>query len=274
MSQVMRLRGKRTMRNVVLTLVAMILGTTLAAGQERWHWEQFFKDGLNHEFGTVPRGTQLYHRVKMKNIYAVPLEVNARVGCNCVTVSPVSQVLQPRQEGHLDVNMDTSRLSGYKSVNIYVTVGPEYVSSTTLRVSATCRTDVVVNPGQVSFGVVPRGQATTPHTIDVEYAGVLNWRISEVVKHEAPLDITLKELYRRPGQVGYQLAVALKPDASPGPFRHEVLLKTNDPASPLLPILVEANIQASVSVVPNVWRTPSLKVGESVTKLVVVRATK
>jgi hypothetical protein len=262
------------MRNIVLTLLTVVLGTASTPGQERWHWEQFFKDGLTHEFGTVPRGTQLHHRVKMKNIYAVPLEVNARVGCNCVTVSPLSQVLQPRQEGYLDVSMDTSKLSGYKSVNIYITVGPEYVSSTTLRVSATSRTDVVVNPGQISFGVVPRGQPTAPHTIDVEYAGVLDWRIGEIVKHDAPLEVTLKELYRRAGQVGYQVAVALKADAPPGPFRHELLLRTNDPASPLVPILVEANIQASVSVAPNLVRMGTLKVGESVTKLVVVRASK
>src|SRR5438445_4825697 len=190
MSHVTRPRGKRTMRNIVLALFAMSLGAMMAFGQtasEPWRWEQFFKDGLTHDFGTVPRGTQLSYRFKMKNIYAVPLEVNARVGCNCVTVTPLSQVLQPRQEGYLDVHMDTSRLSGHKSVNIYITVGPEYVSSTTLRVSSFSRTDVVVNPGQINFGVVPRGQATAPHTIDVEYAGVLDWRVSEVVKHEAPL---------------------------------------------------------------------------------------
>lgn len=263
------------MRKIILTLLALGLGATVALAQERWHWEQFFKDGkLNHDFGTVPRGTQLFYQFKMKNIYAVPLEVHARVGCNCVTVSPLSQVLQPRQEGHLDVNMDTSRLNGHKSVNIYITVGPEYVSSTTLRVSSTSRTDVVVNPGQISFGVVPRGQATAPRTIDVEYAGVLDWRITEAVKSDAPLDVSLKELYRRPGQVGYQVAVALKPDAPAGPFKHEIMLKTNDPASPLLPIQVEANIQASLSVAPNPVPMGSLKVGESVTKLVVVRASK
>jgi hypothetical protein len=264
------------MKNRILALFAVTLGTAIASGQAnmQWHWEKFFKDGLTHDFGTVPRGTQLYYRFKAKNIYAVPLEVSARVGCTCVTLTPASQVLQPLQEGFLDVTMDTSRVVGYKSVNIYITVGPEYVSSTTLRVSANSRTDVVVNPGQINFGVVPRGQAPAPQTIDIEYAGVLDWRVSEVVKHDAPLEVTFKELYRRPGQVGYQVAVGIKPDAPPGPFKHELFLKTNDPTSPLVPMLVEANIQASVSVAPNVVRMGNLKVGESVTKLVVVRASK
>jgi hypothetical protein len=261
------------MRNLVLALVVSILGTMSAFGQQQpWHWEQFFKDGLTHDFGSVPKGTQLFYRFKMKNIYAVPLEVNARVGCHCVSVSPLSQVLQPRQDGFLDVTMDTSRLSGYKSVNIYITVGPEYVSSTTLRVSSNTRTDVVVNPGQINFGVVPRGQATPPQRIDVEYAGVLDWRVTEVVKPDPALEVNCKELYRRPGQVGYQVAVAIKPDAPPGPFRHDIYLKTNDPAGPLVPILVEANIRASLNVAPNIVNFGNLKVGESVTKLVIVGA--
>ena len=197
------------------------------------------------------------------------------VGCNCVTVTPLSQVLQPRQEAYLDITMDSSRFTGHKSVNIYVTAtNPDYASSTTLRVSAYSRTDVVVNPGQINFGVVPHGQATALQTLDVEYAGVLDWRVSEVLKHDAPLDVTLKELYRRSGQVGYQVTVAIRPDAQPGPLKQELLLKTNDPASPLVPILVEANIQASVSVAPNPVRIGNLKVGEAVTKLVVVCAAK
>jgi hypothetical protein len=263
------------MRCVALALVALTVGTATVSGQERWHWEQFFKDGLTHDFGSVPRGTQLYYRFKMKNIYAVPLELNARVGCHCVTVTPLSQVLQPRQEAYLDITMDSSRFAGHKSVNIYITAtNPEYASSTTLSVSAYSRTDVVVNPGQINFGVVPHGQATASQTLDVEYAGVLDWRVSEVVKNDAPLDVALKELYRRPGQVGYQVTVAIKPDAPAGPLKRELLLKTNDPASPLVPILVEANVQASVSVAPNPVRVGNLKVGEAVTKLVVVRASK
>src|SRR5207245_8268836 len=107
-----------------------------------------------------------------------------------------------------------------------------------LRVSATSRTDVVVNPGQISFGVVPRGQATAAQSIDVEYAGVLDWRVNEIVKNEAPLNVTFKELYRRSGGVGYQVRVAIKPDAPGGTLKHEIFLKKNAPANAPVPILV------------------------------------
>jgi hypothetical protein len=232
-----------------------------------------FKDGTSHDFGSVPRGGVLYHRFKISNVYAVPLEISARVGCSCVTATISARVLDPRQEGYIDVTMDTRRFPGPKKVDIHFTVGPEYISTAILQVSAISRTDIVLNPGQINFGVVAHGQKTAPQTIDVEYAGVLNWQASELAKHTAPLEASFKELYRRPGQVGYRVTVALKPDAAPGPFKHDLFLKTNDPASPLVPILVEATVQAGLSVAPNVINVGTLKLGESLTKLVLVQGT-
>jgi hypothetical protein len=250
-----------------------MLITAAASAQTNWA-EKLFPDGITHDFGTIPAGTQLYHRFKMVNIYAVPLEISQRVGCACVSVTPSTNVLQPKEEGYLDVTMDARRFRNRKKVNIYFSVGPEYISSATLYVSANSRSDVVLNPGEVSFGVVSSSQSPAPQTIDVEYAGVLNWQVTEIVKHSAPVEATFKELYRRPNQVGYRVTVSLKPNAPPGSLKHELLLKTNDPASPLVPILVEASVQAGLTAVPSALSMGNIKVGESVSKKVIVRGSK
>jgi hypothetical protein len=52
------------------------------------------------------------------------------------------------------------------------------------------------------------------------------------------------------------------------------MLKTNDPASPVVPMLVEANIQASLTIVPSTVALGSLKMGEKVSRRVVVRGAK
>jgi hypothetical protein len=265
------------MRNVVLALFALILAGTAAPAQTPGtNWaEKLFKDPIIHDFGSVPRGAQLSQRFHLTNIYAVPLEINTRVGCHCVTVTPSTRVLEPRQDGYIDILMDARRFSGPKTVPIYVTVGngPQYLSTATLQVIANSRADVVLNPGQVNFGVVQRGQGLA-QTIDVEYAGVLNWQLTDLVKHDAPLDVTFKELYRRPGQVGYRVTVALKPEVSSGPLKQELFLRTNDPAGPLVPILVEATVQASLNAVPSAINVGSLNVGDSLTKTIVVKANK
>src|SRR5205814_8796886 len=64
------------------------------------------------------------------------------------------------------------------------------------------------------------------------------------------LEVEHKDLYRKPGQVGVQLKVTLKADAPPGALKEFVYLKTNDPASPMVPVLVEAHVLASVTVSP------------------------
>jgi hypothetical protein len=261
------------MKNLVLVVLGLIWTTTAALGQSSWA-EKMFKDGIAKDFGSVPHGAQLYHRFKLTNVYAVPLELSKQEGCNCVTATLSTRVLQPREEGYLDVTMDTHHFTGPRTVKIQFTVGPEYISTASLTVTAISRADIVLNPGRLNFGVVARGQKTEPRTLDVEYAGVLDWKATEIAQHKAPLEASLKEIYRRPGQVGYRVTVALKPDVPAGAFKHELFLKTNDPASPLVPILVEATVRASLSVSPELINVGAMRVGESLTKLTMVQGPK
>ena len=258
------------MRIAVWTLVILLLAASSGAAQNAAWADKMFRGTTVHDFGSVPRGAQLYHRFPMTNIWAVPLELtNVRVSCGCVTAMPSARALQPRESGYLEITMDARRFTGPKTVTIYVTLGPQYTSTATLRVSANSRADVVFNPGEVNFGVVQRGQTPAPQqVIEVEYAGVLDWQILEVDRGGAPLDVALEQWYRQPGRVGYRLRLSLKPDAPAGLFKRELFLKTNDPASPLVPVLVEAVVQAPLTVKPSIVKLGSPKVGETVTRRV------
>jgi hypothetical protein len=284
------------MKNVVLIAAVSSLASGLALGQELapltpgtppaatlpWAHKLFF-GATGHDFGTVPYGAQLKHRFKMKNIYDVPLQITElRRTCSCLsaTASHFRKPLQPNEEGWVDVLMDARRFKGPKTITLYVTVeGDQYASTAALVISANARPDVVFNPGQIDFGIVRAGQALT-QTLDVEYAGPLDWRILQIVKSaEAPFTVEPSELYRhtegiilnRINKVGYRLAVTLKPDAPPGPFREELLLRTNDPGAPALSVVVEGNIQSPLRVAPSVLQLGTIKVGQTVTRRVQVR---
>jgi hypothetical protein len=245
------------------------MGTAPAASAQGTSWlDKMFQGQTSHNFGSVPHGAQLHRRFPMTNIWAVPLEfTNVRVSCGCVTATPSTRVLQPRESGYLDITMDARRFTGPKTVTVYVTVGPQYTATSALQVSAHSRADIVFNPGQISFGVVPRGQ-TPVQVIDVEYAGVLDWRVHEVNRGSTPVDVTLEQLYREPGRVGYRLRTTLRADAPAGLLKQELVLKTNDPASPLVPVLVEAMIQAPLTVKPSLLKMGTLRVGDTVTRRV------
>ncbi|MBX9680919.1 MAG: DUF1573 domain-containing protein [Gemmataceae bacterium] len=262
------------MRKAVFAL--MLSGFIVApafAQQAAWA-NKLFSNETSHDFGVVPRGAQLKHSFKITNIYKVPLEItNLRVSCGCVTATKSSNVIQPGDTGFVHINMDGTRFSGQKTVTIYVTVGPQFVSTASLVVSANARTDVVFNPGEIDFGLVNRGQSAS-RPIDVEYAGNFDWRITEIVKSAgSPFDLKVEELPRKVATFptkGYRITATLKPTAAPGPFKQEVILKTNDPSSPVLTFNVSGNVRASITVAPNPINLAGMKVGEMLGKKIVV----
>ena len=52
------------------------------------------------------------------------------------------------------------------------------------------------------------------------------------------------------------------------------MLKTNDPAGPNVPILVEATVQAALTISPNPVALQAVKVGETASRSIVVRGSK
>jgi hypothetical protein len=268
------------MRKTVL-LLAVWLGFASAAPAQTMAWaDKLFDNNTVKDFGVVPHGAQLTYSFPMKNIYAVPLEItNIRATCTCLTVTPSTNVLKPQETGYIKIQMDGRRFTGPKAITVYVTVGPEYISTATLRVSANARTDVVLNPGQINFGTVQSGAGAT-QTVDIDYAGNLDWHISEVVNPtNSPFEIKLSEAYRqsaklrKAGKVGYRLSVTLKPDAPDGPFRHEIGLKTND-QNQILTITAEGTVQAALTASPSRIDGVSVKVGQMLTRKVFVRGSR
>jgi Protein of unknown function (DUF1573) len=263
-------------RKALLALIVAFAAATASPAQKDQNWaEKMFPDGIAHDFGVVPHGAQLFHRFNITNIYAVRMEITSIIpGCGCITATASKRVLEPNEKVTLDINMDARRFVGGKTVIIRVTVGPEFTSSAEVKVSAMSRADVVFNPGDVGFGAVDHGQAVS-QTVDVDYAGPLDWHISELVlaKNE-PFDASLVEAYRKPGKIGYQIKVTLKKDAPAGPVRETVYLKTSDPTAPMLPLLVTGEVQSALSVNPTKLNLGAVRVNETVLKRVVLRGTK
>lgn len=259
----------------LLFFVTLLLPPAACAQTPAWA-DKLFGSATTHDFGVQARGAQLKHKFKMTNIYKVPLHItDMRVTCGCLTATPSTKVLQPNETAWLEVNMDASRFTGPKTIRIYITVGPEYISTATLTVSANARSDVVFNPGEIDFGLVSRGQTPTKH-IDVEYAGGLDWRVSEIVKNgSAPFELKVEELPPdRTRNRGYRIFATLKADAAAEKFKQDVLLKTNDPASPTLSFSILGSVQAPLTVTPEALMLAGAKVGEVEKKNVIIRGSR
>jgi hypothetical protein len=260
------------MRNAILALV-LVTVTAATAPAQGWA-EKMFKDGTTHDFGNVPHGTQLMHKFTIKNIYAVRMEIlSVNSACGCTKGTASKRVLEPREEATIDVTMDSTQFTGPKSVEVTVTVGPEYTSVAKLKVTANSRQDIVFNPREIDFGNINVGDKPDK-IVEIEYAGTLNFKITDAVAKDLPLDVSVEESYRKTGAVGYKVKVALKDNVPAGLFKEDIYLKTNDPSSPMVPLLVEANIQAAVSLSANSFNLGKVKVGEPVTRRVIVKGNK
>lgn len=268
------------MKHLLLSGLGLLLVPALASAQQYesgWAAKIFTKNGtsnLVHDFGTVPRGTLLSYKFPIFNPYAVPLTITqVRVSCGCVSCTAPPGPIGPKESATLDITMDARKFQGPKTVAIFVTVGPQYVSTAVLQVTAVSRVDVVVNfadQQRTTLGIVPQGQSAML-AFFVEYAGTFDWHITGVVPTNAPLDVKFQEVNRAPGRVKYQVNVTLKANAPAGSFKQEVVLQTNDPQGQFVPLLVEGMVQAPLAVVPPEKNFGTVRIGQVVSQNVIIR---
>ncbi|MBA2225885.1 DUF1573 domain-containing protein [Thermogemmata fonticola] len=240
------------------------------------HREQAPPPVIVHDFGEVPHGTVCLHRFTITNIYDVPLQITeVRKSCHCLDYVPMTKVLQPNESAEFVVTMNTGKFVGFNAQTLYVTFGPRYVSTAILRLQATSRTDVSLQPGAIQFGVVPPGTRVVQRVL-IKYSGRnRDWKLTEVVAPSPALGASLTEVSRGGllrGGVEYHVDVVLQAGTEPGPLNETVYVKTNDPAQPVLRIAVSAVIAAVVECSPAQVQFDPVPLGQSATQRVLVRA--
>src|SRR5262245_11643824 len=208
-----------------------------------------------HNFGEVPHGTVCSHTFTITNIYDVPMQITeVRKSCTCLDHVPMDKTLQPNETAEFTVTMNTGKFVGFNTQTFYVTFGPKYVSTAVIRVSATSRTDVSINPGGVAFGTVPLGTRPT-QSVSVKYSGkARDWKLNEVAPVQGPFEVKVTETSRGGpfrGGVEYQVEVTLKATATPGLVAEQVNIKTSDATHPVVQIAVTATIAAPLELAPN-----------------------
>ncbi len=229
-----------------------------------------------HDFGTVPKGTLGVHKFTIVNIYDTPIQVtDIRRSCGCLEAYPPQRVLQPNESAEFVVTMDTAKFNGPNAQTIYVTFGPQYVSTALLRIQGNSRADVTLNPGRVNLGTVAQGMRAV-QAVTLEYTGrQREWAVLGVVPPTGPFDVDVKEIGR--GFVGtkYAITVTAKPNAPAGAIAEVISLKTNDPTAPVIQVNVVGMVQAPLTLSTakvDFTGMNRVKVGETATFKVMVRA--
>jgi hypothetical protein len=248
---------------------ALLLGSGARLSAQEWAEKMF--DKLSHDLGVVAKGADTKYRLSLTNRYAETMYIsNVSTSCGCFAARALKDTLQSRETTEIEVTVDTRRFERQRDASITVTFGGQFPAQVRLPIRVYIRTDVVVTPGAVEFGSVPKGQSAE-RRVSVAYAGRQNWSIKEVVNKNPHLDVKLVERGRGSGRVDYDLAVTLKPDAPLGEIGDQVQLVTDDANNPFLPVSITGRVETEFTVNPGVLAFGTLAPGEKKTINVVVR---
>jgi len=212
-----------------------------------------------YDFGTVARGSQVRHAFSLINRSDQEIRIaDWRTKCGCTNVRVGAKVIPPGTQTTIEATIDTTKFLGYKPSGLTLIFDRPTFVEVDLNLTCFIRGDIVMNPGQMDFGIVRRSDKMPPASLTLTYAGGRSdWEVTKMKTQSSKLKAELRELSRTAdGHINYSLTATLQPGVSNGYFKDEITLLTNDQSSPSIPISVVANIQ-SVSPCPRrSWFVP------------------
>ena len=247
----------------------------LAALLVRPSWAQAWADKMfevrSHNFGTVARGSDTVYRFKFKNIYKETVHIaGVRTSCGCTTPSIEQDTLKTYETGTILARYNTHRFTGKRGATITVTIDKPYYAEVRLRVDGYIRSDIVFDPGAITFENIEQG-TVSQQQVAVNYAGRTDWKIVDVRSASDYFEVELAEKSRGNGLVSYGLVVTLKENAPAGYLQEQLILVTNDRRSTRVPLHVDGRIKPGISITPEVLLLGDVRHGESVSRKLVVR---
>ncbi len=239
-------------------------------------WVESVLPERSFDAGSVARGSKVRHTFRLVNRLDQEVRIASwRTKCGCTDVRVGSKVLPPGTQTTIEAVLDTTKFLGYKPSGLtLVFERPGYVE-VDLNLSCFIRGDVVLDPGVVDFGIVPRSSPTKPTvTLTLNYnGGQANWGILKMQTRTARVTAKLHESSRSAGgQVQYLLTATLDPSGTAGFFKDEITMVTNDTTGQTIPVAVSAAIQSAVTVSPSPLLVGQVRPGEVVTKTLLVRS--
>ena len=228
----------------------------------------------SHDFGTVARAAKTEHRFYFDNPYNEPIRVRSvRTSCGCTTPIVETHDVPAHGRGSILAKFNTGTHTGQRAATLTVTFDKPVFGEVQLHVKGYVRTDVVFSPGEASFGSIDQG---SEKTLDValDYAGRSDWQIVGMNTSEQFISATAQEVSRANGRVRYNVSIKIAADAPAGPLQSELIVLTNDRKLTRVPLRIDANILAGLTVSPSTIAMGDVDASESVKQLVLVKGQK
>lgn len=257
------------LRTFALAAAVVIAGSGPVVAQE---WARKMFPVTSHNFGTVAKGSKTEYRFVFRNIYEEDVHVvGVRTSCGCTSPTITKKDLKTHETAEVVATFNTRTFQGQHGATLTVTFDKPFFAELQLRVAGNIRGDVTFDPPFVDLGTVDLGTGSE-RQVRVTRLGSLPWEIKDVRSANSNFEVSLSRPTREGGRTSYDLTTRLKPGAPAGYVKGQLILVTNDPRAPQIPMDVEGRVVAEVTVSPQLLALGSVPAGETVTKNVVIRA--
>jgi Protein of unknown function (DUF1573) len=227
-----------------------------------------------YDFGTVARGSKVLHTFKLVNRTNQEIHIaDWRTKCGCTEVRVGAREIPPETLTTIEAVVDTTKFEGYKASGLTLVIDRPSHAEVDLNLTCFIQSEIVLNPGQIDFGIVRHASKPTL-TLTMNYhGGRPDFAVSRMQTRSGDVTAKVQELGRTAGGAAqFVVTATLNPSAPNGIFRDEVRMITNDPAIPALPISVTANVQSAVTVSPSVLNLGRVRPGQVIKKTIMVRS--
>jgi hypothetical protein len=255
------------MRAVIFAALLSVAWAPMALANQ---YAKLFKT-TSHDFGAVAKAAKTEFRFEFDNPFNKPIHVvSVRTSCGCTTPIIEQDTIEPGKKGAILARFNTGTHSGARGATVTVTFDKPSFGEVQLQVKGYIRTDVVMNPGEVSFGNVAQGDSKSL-TVSVDYAGKPSWQINKIHCDETFIHVETKQVARNNGRVSYLLDVRLDNTAPAGPIQSEIVLHTNDRNLTTVPLRLVANVISEITVSPNLLSLGDVKANNPIQQLLVIK---
>lgn len=257
-----------------VVLIATLASLVVSSPGRAEDWARTMFTTTQHDFGVVPRGSKTAFEFKLKNTFKESIHIaSARSSCACTAPKILKSDLKTYEEGAIIAELNTSSFVGQRSAVVTVVFDRPYYAEVQLLVKGNIRSDIVMEPGEVQFGDVDMG-ATKSADVKVSYQGSTNrdWQITDVRSTNQHLSVRLNPMKDKAGRTIYTMTVNLKESAPFGELHDEIQIVTNEKLYNTVTLPIRAAVIPPLSVAPSSIELGTLKVGDSATGRMVLRA--
>lgn len=265
-------------RNAWLTLVVLVatLGFSGGATVEAQEWARKLFKETHHDFGTVSRNAKAEHSFVLENCFEEDIHIaSVRSSCGCTSPVATKTTLKSWEKGEILAKFNTRTFTGTKSAVITVVIDKPYYAEIQLTVGGTIRTDVSVEPGEITFGEIEVGQSKTID-LRLSFQGRKGLEIADVRGNAQAFEVRLDPPMYQPDGVTYRMHVKLKESLGPAKITDEVVVVTNDPneRNREFAIPVSARVRPPITVTPETIALGDVRSGETRQQRFIVKAKK